>query len=193
LKVYLAGPEVFLPDALEVGRRKVEICARHGLIGLFPLDLNEPARPMTASDIFGACIAAMTQADAIVANLTPFRGIGADPGTAFEFGYMVALGRRVFGYTNEPRTLFDRTMEHAGPLHHAGRQPFAADGLAVEDFGHFDNLMLAEALLAHGPGVFAPEVPLRDPARDLTVFAECVARAADLLQGAGTGSAGPNR
>jgi nucleoside 2-deoxyribosyltransferase len=95
---------------------------------------------------------------------------------------MVALGRRVFGYTNEPTTLFDRIVEHAGPVHHAGHQPFAIDGLAVEDFGHFDNLMLAEALLADGPGVFAPEAPLRDPARDLTVFVGCVARAAELLR-----------
>jgi nucleoside 2-deoxyribosyltransferase len=193
LKVYLAGPEVFLPDAVEVGRRKVDICLTYGLGGLFPLDLNEPAHPMTAPEIFQACLVAMRQADSVIANLTPFRGIGADPGTAFELGYMVAIGRPVFGYTNEPRTLFDRTVEHAGPVQHAGHQPFAADGLAVEDFGHFDNLMLAEALLADGPGVFAPEAPLPDPARDLTVFARCVARAADLMRGAGTGSTAPIR
>ena len=30
-KIYLAGPDVFLPDALDIGRRKAEICARHGL------------------------------------------------------------------------------------------------------------------------------------------------------------------
>ena len=38
MKIYLAGPDVFLPDALEVGKRKLEVCARHGLSGLFPLD-----------------------------------------------------------------------------------------------------------------------------------------------------------
>ncbi|MBV9560335.1 MAG: nucleoside 2-deoxyribosyltransferase, partial [Bradyrhizobium sp.] len=38
MKIYLAGPDVFLPDAIEIGRRKVEICARHGLTGLYPLD-----------------------------------------------------------------------------------------------------------------------------------------------------------
>ena len=38
MKVYLAGPDVFLPDAVEIGRRKVEMCARHGLTGLYPLD-----------------------------------------------------------------------------------------------------------------------------------------------------------
>jgi nucleoside 2-deoxyribosyltransferase len=37
-KIYLAGPDVFLPDAVELGRAKVELCAAYGLTGLFPLD-----------------------------------------------------------------------------------------------------------------------------------------------------------
>jgi nucleoside 2-deoxyribosyltransferase len=31
--VYLAGPDVFLPDSAEIGRRKQAICAAHGLDG----------------------------------------------------------------------------------------------------------------------------------------------------------------
>ena len=184
MKVYLAGPEVFLPDAVEVGRRKVAICEEHGLIGLFPLDLDAPsAGPSTAADIFQACVGAMRQADAIIANLSPFRGIGADPGTAFELGFVAALGLPLFGYTNESRTLFDRVAADLAPFRQEGDQHFAADGLAVENFGRFDNLMLAEALLAKGPGVFMPEAILPDPARDLTVFACCVGRAAEVLNG----------
>jgi nucleoside 2-deoxyribosyltransferase len=38
MKIYLAGPDVFLPDAIEIGRRKAAICARHGVHGLYPLD-----------------------------------------------------------------------------------------------------------------------------------------------------------
>jgi hypothetical protein len=38
MEIYLAGPDVFLHDAVEIGRRKVEMCRRHGLIGLYPLD-----------------------------------------------------------------------------------------------------------------------------------------------------------
>ena len=37
-KVYLAGPEVFLRNAVETGVAKVEICARYGLEGKYPLD-----------------------------------------------------------------------------------------------------------------------------------------------------------
>ena len=32
MKIYLAGPNVFLPDAIEIGRRKVELCRRLGAI-----------------------------------------------------------------------------------------------------------------------------------------------------------------
>ena len=38
MKIYLAGPDVFLPDAVEIGRRKAEVCAYHGLTGPYPLD-----------------------------------------------------------------------------------------------------------------------------------------------------------
>ena len=42
----------------------------------------------------------MDSADAIIANLTPFRGIAADTGTCFELGYMCAQGKPAFAYTN---------------------------------------------------------------------------------------------
>lgn len=186
-KVYLAGPEVFLPDAVEVGRRKVEICARYGLLGLFPLDLDGPAGPATSSAIFKACVAAMREAEATVANLTPFRGVGADPGTAFELGFLSALGRPVFGYTNDPVAYVERLRASFGPFRRERDQLFAADGFAVEDFELFDNLMLAEALLADGPGVFMAAAPVADPARDLSAFERCVAHAAESLEAAGQG------
>ena len=111
MKVYLAGPEVFLPDAVEVGRNEVAICERYGLVGLFPLDLDAPAGPATSAAIFQACLVTMRDAHAIVANVTSFRGIGADPGTAFELGYMLALGKPVFGYTNDPAAHVERVRE----------------------------------------------------------------------------------
>src|SRR5258707_232545 len=89
MKIYLAGPDVFLPDAIEIGRRKAAICARHGLRGLYPLD---NAVDLSAADaslaIFKGNEAMMDAADAIIANLTPFRGPSADAGTVYELGYM---------------------------------------------------------------------------------------------------------
>ena len=53
MKIYLAGPDVFLPDAVEIGRRKVELCTRHGLTGLYPLDnaIDPAAKRRLAGDI----------------------------------------------------------------------------------------------------------------------------------------------
>ena len=94
MKIYLAGPDVFLPDAVEIGRRKADLCARHGLTGLYPLD---NAVDLAASDaslaIFKGNEAMMDAADAIIANLTPFRGPGADAGTVYELGYMAGRGK----------------------------------------------------------------------------------------------------
>ena len=88
-RVYLAGPEVFLPDAVDIGRRKVELCTRHGLIGLYPLDnAIDPTANDASLRIFRGNEAMMIEADAMIANLTPFRGPGADAGTVYELGYM---------------------------------------------------------------------------------------------------------
>ena len=63
MKIYLAGPDVFLPDAVEIGRRKAEICARHGLIGLYPLDNVVDLSARDASlDIFRGNEAMMIEA-----------------------------------------------------------------------------------------------------------------------------------
>ena len=37
-RIYLAGPEVFLPDAIAVGAAKCRLAAEAGLEGAFPLD-----------------------------------------------------------------------------------------------------------------------------------------------------------
>jgi nucleoside 2-deoxyribosyltransferase len=37
-RIYLAGPEVFLINAIEVGENKKRICLKHGFEGVFSLD-----------------------------------------------------------------------------------------------------------------------------------------------------------
>ena len=97
---------MFLPDAVEIGRRKAEICARHGVTGRYPLDNTIDTQAHDASlQIFKANEAMMDAGDAIIANLTPFRGPGADPGTVYELGYMAARGKFCLGYSNDPAGL----------------------------------------------------------------------------------------
>jgi len=180
-KIYLAGPDVFLPDALEVGRRKAAICAQYGLSGLYPLDNTVDLAAHTVSlDIFSGNEAMMDAADAIIANLTPFRGPGADAGTVYELGYMAGRGKLCLGYSNDPSVYADRARRFTAVRAEGGRL-IDADGLTVEDFGHGDNLMVIHALDLHGCPLVAPRGRPTDIWHDLEAFETCVRLAAERL------------
>lgn len=127
LRLYLAGPEVFRPDAAQEGARLQALCAAAGAQGLFPLHAE-------GVDIRQACLEMIDAADAMVANITPFRGTHMDPGTAFEIGYAEARGKPVFLWSDDPRPL----MERHPPLAD-GRD---GEGHLVEDWGTPENLMI---------------------------------------------------
>jgi len=178
-KIYLAGPDVFLPDAVEVGRRKVDVCARHGLIGLYPLDNTVDLANSDASrQIFHGNEAMMHDADAIIANLTPFRGPGADAGTVYELGYMTGTGKLCLGYSNDPSHYADRAAKFTAVTSSDGRLVDAL-GLTVEDFGLTDNLMMIHALDLHGCALVTPRTAPADIWHDLTSFETCARLAAD--------------
>ena len=179
--VYLAGPDVFLPDALEIGRRKVELCTRHGVTGLYPLDNAIDLSLGNASlEIFKGNQAMMDAADAIIANLTPFRGPGADAGTVYELGYMAGRGKFCLGYSNNPSSYADRTREFTDVNSRDGRL-IDALGLTVEDFGLNDNLMMIHALDLHGCPLVTPRQAAADIWHDLDAFEICVRMAAERL------------
>jgi len=181
MQIYLAGPDVFLPDALAVGRRKVEICAAHGLTGLYPLDnLIDRSAADASLAIFRANEAMMDAADAIIANLTPFRGAGADPGTVYELGYMAGRGKLCLAYSNDPTIYADRVRRSTSVT---AREDHLVDaeGLTVEDFGHSDNLMMIHALERYGSPLVTPQQRPADIWRDFTAFETCVRLAAARL------------
>jgi nucleoside 2-deoxyribosyltransferase len=183
-KVYLAGPDVFLPDAVDIGRRKVELCARLGLTGLYPLDnaIDLAARDASLR-IFRGNENMMIEADAIIANLTPFRGPGADPGTVYELGYMAGLGKPCFGYSNDPSSYADRVRRFTEVKSRDGLL-VDAQGLTVEDFGLADNLMMIHALDLHGCSLVTPRQVPADVWHDLGAFETCVRMAAERLAAA---------
>jgi nucleoside 2-deoxyribosyltransferase len=107
---------VFLPDAVDFGQRKVEMCGRYGLTGLYPLDNSvDLAADDVSLSIFKGNVGMMNEAVAIIANLTPFRGVSADPGTAFELGYMAGRGKLCLGYSNDGSIYIDR-VRRAGEV-----------------------------------------------------------------------------
>lgn len=112
--VYLAGPTVFERDPDAIFAAMKAICARVGVRGVSPLDNqmglegSEPGHAL-ATRIVQADIALMRRLDAGLFCLDGFRrGPEMDPGTAFEIGYMHALGKPLAGWTRDPRPYPDR-------------------------------------------------------------------------------------
>jgi nucleoside 2-deoxyribosyltransferase len=181
MKIYLAGPDVFLPDAIDIGRRKADLCRRHALTGLYPLDKAiDLAAPDTSLQIFRGNEAMMNEADAIIANLTPFRGAGADAGTVYELGFMAGRGKLCLGYSNDPSTYAERVRRFTTVVARDGRLVDAA-GLTVENFGLAENLMIVHALELYGCALVTPLQPPADIWYDLTAFEACVRIAAERL------------
>lgn len=137
-KIYIAGPDVFAPDALLVGARYKAICENYGFIGLFPLD-NQAS---TSREIFLGNRAMIEEADIVVANLDFFRGQCMDDGTAWEIGHAAALKKDIFGYMADTRSLLSKIGE---------KDKY---GNAVEDFGHPINLMIFESCIGIFQGDF---------------------------------------
>lgn len=144
MHIYLAGPEVFFPDAKDIGEEKKRLCTKYEHVGFFPLD-NEfedqywetCPRWTIGMDIAKANRELIHDCDAVIANLTPFRGPSADPGTVWEVGYAAALNKIVLGYTSDGRKYIDRVNNGAG---------WDGHGHMVEDFDLNDNLMIQGGL-----------------------------------------------
>jgi nucleoside 2-deoxyribosyltransferase len=180
LKIYLAGPEVFLENAREILDRKAALARSYGFEPLCPGDLDIP--PADTPKGFACAISAvdesmMNRADGIVANLTPFRGIAADTGTVFELGYMCAQGKLVTAYTNVAADHYARTVDYYGGdiRKDAKGHMRGPDGLSLEDFDMVDNLMLQGGIERRGGAVIAHAAAPGVLYTDLTAFEACLA------------------
>jgi nucleoside 2-deoxyribosyltransferase len=185
MRVYLAGPDVFLPDPLARAAALKAICARHGLIGVSPLDElaeGDPAEWAALSEPFR--IARRNEAHiagcaALVANLTPFRGPSADAGTVFELGFMRALGRPVFGWSNAGQPFVARTRAAFPTTAQPDGSWRDGEGLLVEDFAPLtDNLMIDGAIAASGGVLVARDVPRSAAWTSLDAFEACIIQVA---------------
>ncbi len=180
IKAYLAGPDVFLPDAVAHAQRKVAVCVRHGIESRPPL--NEDVGQLQAmsdadawATIYRKDIAMMEACDVIIANLTPFRGASADSGTLIEVGWFLGRGRPVFGYSNSAVPFAERCHRQVAAL------PDPIPGLSVEGFGLPDNLMIqGAAVQGGGHPILLPADGQDHPFDSLDVFEACVALVARL-------------
>ncbi|WP_213880176.1 nucleoside 2-deoxyribosyltransferase [Pseudomonas sp. dw_358] len=137
-QIYLAGFDVFRSDAIEHGAWLKQLCAAHGLSGLYPMDNQLPVDltgTQAAQRIYADNVQMIRRCDAVLANLNSFRGMEPDSGTAFEVGMAVALGKPVWAYFSASGDLRAQHGSH--------RPGVDCQGFTVEDFGLPRNLMLA--------------------------------------------------
>jgi len=176
-RIYLAGPEVFHPDARALGEAKARLCAACGFEGIFPLDTSLELTGLSKADqaarIYAADVDIMRRCDVMIGNLTPFRGVSMDSGTAFEAGFMRALGRPVLGYTNTALDYRTRAERYRA----TPRTWPDADGpqVAVEDFDLTENLMVEVAVRDSGFTVVRRAVAPGAEMTDLGGFEACLA------------------
>ncbi len=150
------------------------ICADHGLNGVSPLD-NQiglegrvPGRELMRR-IVAADIALMQRLDGGVFCLDGFRGLPEmDAGTAFEIGYMAALGKPIVGWTRDPRH-YPQKVKHyfevemgmslvaAGAGAKGGTSGLLRDphGMLVHSEGCVQNAMTEITIEFAGGAVFA--------------------------------------
>ena len=178
MRVYLAGPDVFLPEPPKMGEAKIEICQKYGFDGAFPfdpsLDLANLKPRDAALEIYRCNLKLMNGCDLILANMTPFRGPSLDAGTAFEMGYMAAQGKPVFGYSNDGRLYCERVTNKTS-------ETLDDRGMSLEGFEMMENLMLEGAIIVGGGAVVCETVEPQAYYTELRVFERAVKLAADTL------------
>lgn len=187
-KVYLAGPDIFLKNAPEIAARQKDICVRHKLIPLHPMDNNlDLAGEDLPLRIFRADVAQMIAADVICANMNEFLGADPDSGTCFEVGFFAGFNaafgmlratqpqKPIYGYADDGESYLARITRWQGNLKDASvwsQWRFSTIDMRI-------NLMMEMAMTSAGAFV-------------TTGFEDCIKRIAADWQ-AGKFSVAPTR
>jgi len=188
MKLFIAGPEVFLPNARDLVAQKCELVRAAGFAPVSPFDPGVPdglsglelALAISANDE-----RLIRESDLMIANLTPFRGVSADAGTVFELGFMCALERPVHGYSNIGAGFGQRTVDlFKGQVVLKGEGMYdAPDGTLIEEFGMADNLMIDGGILRRNGIFICRDVAPGDVMTNLDVFKTCLDKVAALHLG----------
>ena len=157
-KVYMAGPDIFRVAWPDMARKIVSACESWGFEALLPIPANQtldrpgvsgitvPGKTKEADVCFESCLDMIRSCDAMVANITPFRGDEPDSGTVFEIATAYALGKPVVAYTHDTRLTHERHL-HSGSYTASGAL-LCRSGFLVEQFGLPCNVMVAQACKA---------------------------------------------
>jgi nucleoside 2-deoxyribosyltransferase len=184
-RIYLAGPEVFLPHAVRQLKLKRQCCAEYDFVGVSPLDYDKKAtRGLNKKSLHEQALTLARQnedliksSDIVVANLTPFRGPSADVGTVYEVGYARGLGKLVAGYSNS-------TLEYKQKVPSILKlEPVDANFMHIEDYTQIDNLMVTGGVALSTNVLVADSVESNDLYTNLKNFITCLALLRRYLDG----------
>ena len=148
--VFLAGPDPWVPEAAAHRRHQEALCVKAGFTPILPrlgAGTAEAERSeVQARILYTEALSDLRCADALIANLSPWRGPSCDPATAFLAGFAAALGKPVFAYTNladedeaDPRGRVEAWM---GATPDADGRWRDGAGAEIEDFYLPETVML---------------------------------------------------
>jgi nucleoside 2-deoxyribosyltransferase len=187
LRVYLAGPEVFLRNAKEIGEKKKLLCRKYGFEGIFPIDAEIETKGKSAQEI-GLCISDVNEGlikscQIVIANITPFRGPSSDVGTVYEMGYAHALGKIVLAYTNVATPFTERTVKSLNDKVKRDPKGILRDnqGMFIEENCLIDNLMIDGCINANSKILVVEEAPTDQLFVFLNGFEKCLLEAQKLV------------
>ncbi len=179
---------MFLTNAKEIGEQKKALSKKYGFEGIFPLDTKVEAAGKSPREL-GLCISRINEdlirgCDAVIANLTPFRGPSADVGTAFEIGFAHALGKKVLAYSNVAEPFRERTVK---ALNEEVSREFDGRlrdslGMFIEENDLVDNLMIDGCIHVNSGLLMVEEAPLNQRFTFLGGFEKCLVAAQKLLK-----------
>jgi nucleoside 2-deoxyribosyltransferase len=183
VRIYLAGPEVFLANAKEIGEQKKTLCKKYGFEGVFPIDTEADTKGKTSKEV-GFCISAINEdliknCEIVIANITPFRGPSADVGTAYEMGFAHALSKLVLAYTNVTIPFTQRTIEALDGHVNRSEDGRLRDtkGMFIEENGLTDNLMIDGCIYANSKLIVTEDAPMEQLYTYLGGFEKCLVAA----------------
>jgi nucleoside 2-deoxyribosyltransferase len=152
-KIYLAGPEVFLPNSVQLFRNLKKLCKDFGFeaFSAFDGEVTKEIGLKRAEKIFLENCKLIDKVDLVIANCNRFRGAVLDDGTSFEIGYAFAKKKKIFGFINKIKTLPQIVEETVPTLKHSSGYRIDTHGFLLnEDFGNTINLMLEFSINSSG-------------------------------------------
>jgi len=163
-KIYVAGPAVFRKDAVEYLNTQKKQIENKGYEALIPLDKNidfdrEPE--LIRAEIFQKNVEHIKNCDIVIADLNNFRHNEQDSGTIWEIGMAYGLGKEIYIYSEDNRTLLEKTQEEDKNTTTDGASVFDSNEMEIENFGGRFNLMINECVTKFVLGSFEDVLALR--------------------------------